>query len=53
MANKPNVVDDSLMDYLLSRTINGYKFNEDFKMLDVEFNTGLINDVENEDSKKD
>ncbi len=52
IANKENRPKDSIIDYLLSRTVNGFKFNEDFKMLDVVFDTGLINDVKNEELKR-
>jgi hypothetical protein len=52
IANTNSRPKDSVLDYLLSRTINGYKFNEDFKMLDVVFNTGLINDIKNEKLKR-
>ncbi|WGK65855.1 DUF6090 family protein [Croceiramulus getboli] len=52
IANKADRPNDSIMDYFLSRTVNGFKFNEDFKMLDVVFNTGLINDVKNENLKR-
>jgi hypothetical protein len=41
------------IDSLLSKTINGLKFNEEFRMLEVVFNTGLINDIENESLKRE
>ena len=43
---------DSILDYHLSRTVNGFKFNEEFKMLEVVFNTGLINDIKNKKLKR-
>lgn len=52
IAREVHKFDDDQVDYLLSRTVNGYKFNENFNMLDVVFNTGLINDVKNEDLKR-
>lgn len=52
IASRNGTPEDSVMDYHLSRTVNGFKFNEDFKMLDVVFNTGLINEIENETLKR-
>lgn len=52
IANKNNRPDDAVIDSLLSLTILGFKFNEDFKMLDVVFNTGLINDITNQKLKR-
>ena len=52
IANKANRPDDAVIDSLLSLTILGFKFNEDFKMLDVVFNTGLINDITNQKLKR-
>ncbi len=52
IAKKQPKPKDSLFDFLLSRTVNGYKFNEDFKMLDVVFYTGLINEVDNQELKR-
>ena len=52
IANKSNRPDDAVIDSLLSFTMLGFKFNEDFKMLDVVFNTGLINDITNQKLKR-
>jgi hypothetical protein len=52
IANPNNRPNDSILDSLFSKMINGYKFNEEFKMLDVLFSTGLINDIKNEELKR-
>ena len=41
------------IDSLLSKTINGLKFNEEFRMLEVVYNTGLINDIQNDSLKRE
>lgn len=43
---------NEILDSLLSHMVNGYKFNEEFKMMDVLFNTGLINDINDEQLKR-
>jgi len=48
-SSRPN---EAVLDSLLSKTLIGFKFNEEFKMLDVVFNTGLINDIKNEKLKR-
>jgi len=40
------------LDTLMSTLENGYLFNEQFKMLDVVFSTGLINDIKNKQLKR-
>ncbi len=52
IADKDNRPNDSIMDRKISKLLNGFKFNEEFKMLDVVFNTGLINDITNEKLKR-
>ena len=52
IANKGNRPADSIIDKFMAKTTNGLKFNEDFKMLDVIFNTGLINDIKNDSLKR-
>jgi hypothetical protein len=52
IANMPSKPHDTVLDYTISRTVNGFKFNEEFKMLDVLFSTGLINDIKNEELKR-
>ncbi len=52
IANKDKKPADSIMDKIMAKTTNGLKFNEDFKMLDVIFNTGLINDIKNDSLKR-
>mgnify|MGYP005990416971 CR=1 FL=1 len=52
IANSESRPNDSIIDKLISRTLNGFKFNEEFKMLEVIFNTGLINDIKNESLKR-
>lgn len=52
ISNSKNLPPDSLLEKTLSQMINGYKFNEEFKMLDVLFSTGLINDIKNEALKR-
>ena len=52
IANKDTIPNGSEIDSLLSKLINGLKFNEEFKMLDVVFSTGLINDIKNETLKR-
>ena len=52
IADKNNRPRDAEIDSLLSKLINGFKFNEEFKMLEVVFNTGLINDIKNEQLKR-
>jgi hypothetical protein len=52
IANIENRPSDSIIDKLISTSLNGFKFNEEFKMLDVVFNTGLINDIKNEALKR-
>jgi hypothetical protein len=47
--NRPEV---ATLDTLLATLENGYLFNEQFKMLDVVFSTGLINDIENKQLKR-
>jgi Family of unknown function (DUF6090) len=52
IANPSKRPKEVLLDSLLSKTLLGFKFNEEFKMLDVVFNTGLINDIKNEKLKR-
>ena len=52
IADKNYRLKDAEIDSLLSKLINGFKFNEEFKMLEVLFNTGLINDIKNEELKR-
>lgn len=52
IANANSRPNDSILDKLISNTANGLKFNEEFKMLEVIFNTGLINDINNESLKR-
>ncbi|WP_411766424.1 DUF6090 family protein [Winogradskyella sp. A3E31] len=52
IAQKDSLFIEAEIDSLLSTLINGFKFNEEFKMLDVVFNTGLINDIKNENLKR-
>ena len=42
----------STLDTLMSTLENSYLFNEQFKMLDVVFSTGLINDIKNKQLKR-
>jgi hypothetical protein len=43
---------DDFINQLIGKTVNGFLFNEQFKMLDVVFSTGLINDIDNEILKR-
>ena len=52
IASKDSRSQDSEIDGLLSKLINGFKFNEEFKMLEVVFSTGLINDIKNQTLKR-
>ena len=52
IANKIMRPNTDTLDGLLVNIVNGYKFNEDFQMLDVVFNTGLINDIKSEQLKR-
>ena len=52
IANLKNRPDDNTLDGLMSKMVNGLKFNEEFKMLDALFSTGLINDLKNEKLKR-
>jgi hypothetical protein len=44
--------DATSLDNLLVPLLNGLKFNEEFEMLGVVFNTGLINDIKSEELKR-
>jgi len=44
--------EEGILDNHLSKIVNGYKFNEEFEMLEVVFSTGLINDIKNEKLKR-
>lgn len=48
-ANRPN---HAILDALVAKSLNAFKFNEEFRMLDVLFNTGLINDIKNKSLKR-
>ena len=50
--NKEIQIEGSKIDSLLGKTVNGFLFNEQFKMLDVVFNTGLINDLKDQTLKR-
>jgi len=52
IANRQNRPHDTILESTISKIMNGYKFNEEFKMLDVLFSTGLINDIQNEVLKR-
>lgn len=52
IANKKSRPSTQTLDTLMSSLENGYLFNEQFKMLDVVFSTGLINDIKNKQLKR-
>jgi len=52
IANPSKKPKEAQLNSLLSKTLLGFKFNEEFKMLDVVFSTGLINDIKNEKLKR-
>lgn len=52
IANQPNDIDETKVAELLVSLENNFFFNEDFKLLEGVFNTGLINDIENETLKR-
>ena len=52
IADRTLMPDQEEMDRLLSTIINTFGFNEQFKMLDVLFSTGMINDLSNEELKQ-
>lgn len=52
IADRTLMPEDDEMDRLLSTIINSFGFNEQFKMLDVLFTTGLINDLSSEELKQ-
>jgi hypothetical protein len=52
IADEVDTPDSDSLDGLLVDIINGYKFNEELQMLDVVFNTGLINDIKSEKLKR-
>ncbi|MGX1927932.1 DUF6090 family protein [Flagellimonas sp. 2504JD4-2] len=45
-------VDKEELTSLLAALLNNFTFNEDFKLLEGVFNTGLINDIKNEKLKR-
>jgi hypothetical protein len=52
--NKPELIYKvETLDSLLSYLGNAYSFNDSFQLLDLLFNTGKIDIIENEDLKKD
>lgn len=52
ITGKEKIFNTSTLDTLMSTLENGYLFNEQFKMLDVVFSTGLINDIKNKQLKR-
>ncbi|MFK7831940.1 MAG: DUF6090 family protein [Winogradskyella sp.] len=52
MINKKQLDEPQKIYDLLARTFNGFLFNEQFKMLDVLFYTGTINNIKNERLKR-
>ncbi|MFN1835215.1 DUF6090 family protein [Balneola sp. MJW-20] len=52
IAGQVAILPEDEMDRLLATFINYFGFNEQFKMLDVLFNTGLINEISNEELKQ-
>lgn len=52
ISDKKSVFDESELITLLASLVNNFTFNEDFKLLEGVFNTGLINDIKNEALKR-
>ena len=50
--NKQQSINPEEINRSLANTTNGFLFNEQFKMLDVLFYTGIINDIKNENLKR-
>ncbi|MDJ0644547.1 MAG: DUF6090 family protein [Flavobacteriaceae bacterium] len=45
-------INESEIVEILASLVNNFTFNEDFKLLEGVFNTGLINDIKNEELKR-
>lgn len=52
IADAENLPPKAQLDSNLMLMLNAMTFNDQFKMLDVLFNTGMINDIRNEDLKE-
>ena len=52
IADRSLIPPEEELNDLLSTLVNSFGFNEQFKMLDVLFTTGLINDLSNEELKQ-
>ena len=53
IAGNEEIPHPDTLDGSLASLVNGLKFNENFEMLDVVFNTGLINDIKSEALKRE
>lgn len=52
IAQKGNEINEDEISGLLAVLVNNFTFNEDFKLLEGVFNTGLINDIKDEALKR-
>lgn len=52
IAQKDNEINEDEISGLLAVLVNNFTFNEDFKLLEGVFNTGLINDIKDETLKR-
>ncbi len=52
IANLPNAIDEPAVAEMLVNLQNNFFFNEDFKLLEGVFNTGLINNIKDETLKR-
>ncbi len=52
IAEEKSAIDESEIVEILASLVNNFTFNEDFKLLEGVFNTGLINDIKNEELKR-
>ena len=52
ISDKKSEIDKSEMISILASLVNNFTFNEDFKLLEGVFNTGIINHIKNEKLKR-